>query len=180
MAAAGAALYAYAFRQYYRTDAGVLYAVIQWMVSGFLILGFGGSFLLDAVKRRQGFYYRRILQINQLYHRYNSNMLFISMVFAVHFLIMGYLACSVIENLPLEKDRSTYPYDYVWLGQEKDEGYAKEFTERAAGKCSSYPIIRLAAFAGSEHVGISESTFEEMTGRSVRLKDDEMDYRSHD
>ncbi|EOS71589.1 hypothetical protein C818_00392 [Lachnospiraceae bacterium MD308] len=174
MAAAGAALYVYAFRQYYRTDAGVLYAVIQWMVSGFLILGFGGNFLLDAVKRRQGFYYRRILQINQLYHRYNSNMLFISMVFAVHFLIMGYMACSVIENLPLEKDRSTYPYDYVWLGQEKDEGYVKEFTERAAGKYSSYPIIRLAAFAGSEHVGISESTFEEMTGRSVRVKDDEM------
>ena len=72
MAAAGAALYVYAFRQYYRTDAGVLYAVIQWMVSGFLILGFGGNFLLDAVKRRQGFYYRRILQIRQTRRKYDS------------------------------------------------------------------------------------------------------------
>lgn len=174
IAAFGAGLYLYAFRQYYRTDAGILYAVIQWLLSGFLILCFGGGFLLEMLKKMQRFYYRRILEVNQLYHRYSSNILFISMVFAIHFLIMGYMACSMIDNLPLKKDRSPYPYDYVWLGQEKDGEYARELAGEAAGKCISYPMVRLAAFAGSEHIGISASTYEELTNRSVRLKDDEM------
>lgn len=170
----GFGLYLYAFRQYYTTDAGVMYAIIQWTTSGFLLLGFGGSFVLEAVKKRKGFYYRRALQINQFYHCYHSNMIFVSIVFAIHFLIIGYMTCSIIENLPLEKDRSMYPYDYVWIGQEKDEKFAKELTGKSVGEYSSYPMIRLTSFAGSEHVGISASTYKELTGRFVQPDDDEM------
>lgn len=174
MIAAGAGLYLYAFRQFYTTDAGIMYAVIQWTVSGLLVLCFGVSFALEAVKKMKGIYYRRILQINQYYHRYSSNIIFISMVFIIHFLIMGYMTCSIIDNLPLEKERSPYPYDYVWIGQEKDGEYAEEFAKKETGECYSYPMIRLAAFSGSEHIGISASTYEKITGDSVQLEDDEM------
>ena len=170
----GIGLYLYAFHQYYTTDAGMMYAIIQWTASGFLLLSFGGSFVLEAMKKRKNFYYKRVLQINQFYHCYNSNIIFAAVVFTIHFLIIGYMTCSIIENLPLEKDRSSYPYDYVWIGQEKDEGFAENFIEKSAGECSVYPVIRLAAFAGSEHIGISAGTYEEITGRSVQLNDDEM------
>lgn len=174
MVVLGSVLYLYAIRQFYTTDAGIMYAVIQWTVSGFLLLSFGASFVLEAVKRTKNFYYRRVLQINQFYYRYHSNIIFIAMVFIIHFLIMGYMTCSIIENLPLEKDRSPYPYDYVWLGQEKDKGYTERFAQKESGKYRSYPMVRLAAFAGSEHIGIPASAYEEITGHSVRLADDEM------
>lgn len=174
MVVIGVGLYLYAFHQYYTTDAGIMYAILQWTASGFLLLTFGSSFVLEAMKKRKGLYYRRVLQINQFYHCYNSNIIFVAIVFTIHFLIIGYMTCSIIENLPLEKDRSSYPYDYVWLGQEQDEEFAEDFIRKAAGECSAYPVIRLAAFAGSEHIGISASTYEEITGRSVQLDDDEM------
>lgn len=170
----GIGLYVYAFHQYYTTDAGITYAVMQWIVSGFLILSFGGSFVLKAIKGIKSIYYKRVLQINQYYYRYNSNVLFICMMFIIHFLIMGYMSCSIIENLPLQNNRNQYPYDYIWIGQEKDEEYAEEFAEKAKGEYYSYPMIRLASWSGSEHIGISESVYEELTGYSLQLDDNEI------
>ena len=175
----GIALYIFGcYRLIYMTspELHIAMAVISWIAAGMIILGAGTGPLLEKIKSYERLYYRKILQINQYYHRYINNTFFVSMMFIVHFLIIGYMACAITEELPLRDDKSRYPYDYVWFGQESDERAMGEMTADEGGEMTSYPMIRITSFTSTEDIGISESTYREITGDTLQLENDEVCY----
>lgn len=158
------------------SEVNLLCAVIAWIVSGILILSAGSGVILEKLKKLKNFYYKYILRINQYYHRYINNTFFVSIMFVIHFLIIGYMACTISEELPLKKDRGQYPYDYVCFGQEKDTGFIQEQVRKAGGRSRTFPMVRMTLMTTTEHIGISENTYKELSGKTLSLKNDEMCY----
>ena len=55
------------------------------------------------------------------YTKYQSNILIVLLLFVIHFFALTYLVTEVAALLPLDKYRENYPYDTVWMAQEKDK-----------------------------------------------------------
>lgn len=75
----GIALVALAFYQYVNGhDLAYLYSHIIWLFGGLLILAFGGSILLESLRKNKKFYRNNLLRVNQLYTKYQSNIIMVS------------------------------------------------------------------------------------------------------
>lgn len=168
----GIALVALAFYQYVNGhDLAYLYSHIIWLFGGFLILAFGGSILLESLRKNKKFYRNNLLRVNQLYTKYQSNILIVLLLFVIHFFALTYLATEVAALLPLDKYRENYPYDAIWMAQEKDEEYCDELAEKYHGKVTSIPMVRVTTYWGAEHIGVSASDYEKLTGIELHLSD---------
>lgn len=138
-------------------------------VAVFLILTFGGNIALDFLKKREGLYYKKLLNLNQFYHRYNSNLMIILMLFAIQMISLGNLAVEITDNIPVTPKDKWYPYDYVWFARQDDEEFAKILTAKYDGKESSIPVFRVTTIWATEHFGISEDSYEKITKHSISL-----------
>lgn len=143
------------------------------IVSLFLILTFGGSIVLKSLKKRQKPYYKNLLSLNQFYHRYNSNLAIIFMLFAIQIISLGDLAVQVADNMPVTPNEAWYPYDYVWLARQENEEYAMELVKKYGGEETVVPATRITNQWGAEHFGISQNTYERMTGETIDLTGNE-------
>ena len=56
------------------------------------------------------------------------------------------------STFPLDKYRENYPYDAIWMAQEKDEEYCDELAEKYHGKVTSIPMVRVTTYWGAEHI----------------------------
>lgn len=171
----GIALVALAFYQYVNGhDLAYLYSHIIWLFGGLLILAFGGSILLESLRKNKKFYRNNLLRVNQLYTKYQSNILIVLLLFVIHFFALTYLVTEVAALLPLDKYRENYPYDTVWMAQEKDKEYSDELAEKYHGTVTYLPMLRVTTYWGAEHIGISASDYEELTGTELNLKNREI------
>lgn len=143
-------------------------------VAVFLILMFGGNLFLELVKKRKKLYYKKILGINQFYHRYNSNLMLIFLLSAIQIFSLGNLAVQVTDNIPVTPDDRWYPYDYAWVARTEDDVFAKELVTKYAGKESIVPMVRVTIVYGEQQFGISQETYENMTGNTVGLSGKEV------
>lgn len=162
----------------YKKDNGVgpYRAIIIWAISIFFLLYFGVGLFLEFLKKRQRFYFRNLLHLSQLYHQYSSNYLIMYGLALIHFMAIGYLAGQIAESLPLTPDAQGYPYDAVWCAAEKDGGYIKDFEEKYNVKAEQYPMFMVTGRNTVQQIGISESTYEAITGHEISLKGDEILY----
>lgn len=75
-----------AIKQYKPGTWGYYFAHIYFLIGGILIITFSGAFILEQAKK-EPFYFRYALKINQLDSKYQSNILIILMLFVIHFLL---------------------------------------------------------------------------------------------
>lgn len=143
---------------------------IEWLVGGLLILAFGGGVLLGRLRKRRKFYLRNILSLNQLYSKYQSNLIIVFILFTVHFFSLTYIVAEVASILPLDKYKEGYPYDMIWMAQVKDTEFSEELIEEYGGTKREIPMVRVRTNYTPGHIGISESSYEELTGQSYDLK----------
>lgn len=155
-------------------DGGPVYAQVLWIIAAFLVMYFGGSILLEGAKKRQKFYYKNLLRLNQLYHHFTSNYMIIFMLFILHFFALGYVTSGIAECFPLRIDRNLYPYDFVCSVQEKDTAFMETVADKYHGTIEEVPIIKVAAFNGLDNYGISETLYEKMEGEECNLDSDEI------
>ena len=155
---------------------GAYRAIIIWSVSIFLLLYFGLGMILELLKKNERLYFRNILHLNQLYHQYSSNYLIMFSLALIHFMAIGYLAGQIAETLPLQPDTAGYPYDAVWCAAKKDEGYIRDFEAKYDAQISQYPMFSVVGRNMVQHIGISESAYEEITGETADLKGDQILY----
>ncbi len=175
MVLAGVGLFVVGFFQYFGSEVigwPYVYAHLCWIAGGFLTAAFGGGFLLEKLRGRESFYLRNLLKLNSLYSRFQSSLLVLLMLLAVHFLALSYCAAGIAEMLPMEDYERYYPYDALWMAQEKEEDHAfgKALAEKYNGTVKSIPMIRATNYFECEQIGISASSYEKLTGFVFDLK----------
>lgn len=145
-----------------------IYSLAGCIAAGGILLLFGGGLFLERLKRNETYYYKNIISVNQLYHRFFSNTLMIFAVFALQLLTITYLAVGIADHLPVNPSSSLYPYDFQWFGEQKDQEYASQFAEKYKGTVEALPVVRATLQWGGENIGISESTYEEVVGEKLK------------
>lgn len=146
------------------------YSLAGCIIAGGLLMMFGGSMILNYLCKNERYYFKRLISLNQLYHRFTSNIMMVFAVFAIQLITITYLAVNIADHMPVEQPKEKYPYDYLWFAKDKDEEYIKEFAERYHGSAKMYPGYRVTWQWGEENIGISESTYERVTGKPLREK----------
>lgn len=140
----------------------------------FLILIFGGNAFLECIKKKTHLYYKKILEINQFYHHFNSNLMLVFLLFAIQMFSLGDLIVQVTDNIPVAPYDQWYPYDYVWFARTEDEEFAKKLAAKYDGKEVAVPVVRVTIFYGEQHFGISQEIYERITGNIVSLDEKEV------
>lgn len=163
--------------QFGRTgDWPYIYSHVIWIAGGILILYFGGGILLEEMHRHQKFYVKNLLKLNQLYSRYQNSLLVLLMLFSLNFLALGYCASGIVEKFPFGDHEKSYPYDVVWMARdiENDREFADRLAAEYEGTVEYLPMIRVNTYTNSEHIGISESVYQKLTGESYDLGEREV------
>lgn len=169
----GIAVVLLAVKQYNPGTWGYYFSHVEFVIGGFLIMAFGGGYVIEWMKKRQ-FYLHYVLKINQLDSKYQSNMMVILMLFVVHFFALSYIGTQIAQVLPLDSENGNHPYDTIWMAQQKDMSFSEKVAEKYGGTVRHIPMIRATMFYSQEEIGISESTYKEMTGRSYGLNGKEI------
>ncbi|WP_242840200.1 ABC transporter permease [Clostridium botulinum] len=110
------------------------------------------------------------------------------MVYILHFLLIGYFSIRISGVLPLDRVQALFPYDYVCLGEKEDQETFKEFQKKLSEKSLILPMVRATVVSVSEknsgsrmdisfqgqNIGISESSYNQLTGRKLGLRNKEI------
>lgn len=74
----------------------------------------------------------------------------------------------------MDKYRENYPYDMVWMAKEEDEAFAEKLVRKYDGNMTELPMIRVTTYYGAQHIGVSASEYEKLTGKDVNLSEREI------
>ena len=99
------------------TFTGYVLSHVEWIMGGFLILIFGGGILLEIIHSHLKFYLKNLLKLNQLYSKYQTNVLVLLMFFSLHFIALSYCTANVCELLPINGHEKYYPYQAIWMNR---------------------------------------------------------------
>ena len=159
------------------TFTGYVLSHVEWIMGGFLILIFGGGILLEIIHSHLKFYLKNLLKLNQLYSKYQTNVLVLLMFLSLHFIALSYCTANVCELLPINGHEKYYPYQAIWMnrGEKGDISFSETLSHSYNGKYENIPMIRVSSY-GNELIGISENTYKKLTGKSADLKNKEIIY----
>lgn len=135
-----------------------------------LVVVFGLGWVLERLRKRKKFYMRHIFQLNQLYSKFQNNLMILILLLVIHFFALTYLAVATASLLPLDKYRENYPYDSVWIAREENKEYAKELAEKYDGTVKEIPMLRVTTAYEAQQIGVSASTYEKLSGKTCDLE----------
>ena len=137
-----------------------------------MLIAFGGGIILEQLHKRERFYLRNLLKLNRLYSKYQSNLMVMLMLFSLDFIVLGYCMTGIASLLPVGGYEKDYPYSAVWMAQEKEEDriFTENLIRRYKGTVRYIPMIRVSNYS-NEEIGISETTYKELTGKTYGLKE---------
>ena len=163
---------------YCGSDTQYLYAHGVLLMGLILAVVFGLALFLNLLKKCKNFYYRHMLDLNQLYSRYLNHMIILVLLIVVHFFSLSYLVVQTAELLPLDQYRSQYPYDVIWITEKDNKGYAKKLASTYNGTVTEVPMIRVSTYYGANHIGISEKTYRKLSkSQALNLKENQIAVR---
>lgn len=132
----------------------------------------GCSIWLGKVRRSRG-YYKKVLWMEQWYHRFYANVT-LSVILAIFILVnlfsFGIQICNHVPTLS-EED---YPYDLVWMANDTDADFIRELEETYGIELISQRCVRVTTPDFGEHMGIPASAYEAMAGEKVDLEGQEI------
>lgn len=159
---------------YQSTDSNYIYSHVVWVIGMFLIVAFGMALVLNQFQRGKKIYIQNVIQLNQLYSRYQNNLLILAMLLTVHFFALTYLSVQIANILPIDRYRENYPYDMLWTAREGDCEFSRRLAEKYNGEVINVPMVRVSTYYDAQHIGVSNSFYEEKTGRKLQLKEKEI------
>ena len=124
-------------------------------------------------KKREKKYYRSVTWLNDWYYRFYSN---INMIFVVSFLVFVGIfmyTLSIGDAIPI-KGEEVYKYDIVWMTNKGSEDFLEELNKKYNVEIEKQPCIYLTAPDRYEHVGISQTEYERLTGEFIELEEGEV------
>lgn len=133
-------------------------------------------------------YIKTIFYLNDFYYRYKKNFNYMYILFIFHIIVLFYFVLQIATLLPFEDSEELYPYDYVCLGDETDNTFFDEMANEYDIEMISLEMVRFTVAGGDptyvggfsdiylqgQNIGISNSTYESLTGESLSLTDKEV------
>lgn len=156
---------------YLQGDWSWFYSHFLWIFAGVVFLISCLGVLLMWLKKKE-FYYRHLVWLNGLYSKYVNRMVTISILFSIHFFVLGYTANWIASCLPIGEEAEKYCYDYIWMDKDEHISKAREITSKYNGTLQEVPMIRVYDF--SEHIGISQDSYEYLTGEKINLNNQDI------
>lgn len=152
------------------SDVMYMWAHAVWPLGLILVVIFGMAWILERLRGRKRFYVRHIFQLNQLYSKFQNNLMIIVLLIVIHFFALTYLAVEISAILPLDKYRENYPYDNVWIARDDDREYAQKLVEKYDGTVEEVPMLRVVTRYGGQQIGVSASTYKELSGKTCDIQ----------
>lgn len=163
---------------YCGSDTQYLYAHGVLLMGLILAVVFGLALFLNLLKKCKNFYYRYMLDLNQLYSRYLNHMILLILLIVVHFFSLSYLVVQTAELLPLDQYRNQYPYDMIWITEKGNKEYAKKLASTYNGTLTEVPMMRVSTYYWANHIGVSEKTYRKLSkSPALNLKENQIAVR---
>lgn len=176
----------YAFSKRVWTES--IYLIIMFLVGCYMIISAGGAWILKSYRKKGNGYYKRLPFLQQFYSRFKTHRSNFFMIYILHFLLIGYFSARISGIIPLDRVQALFPYDYVCLGEKEDQETFKEFQKKFSEKSLILPMVRVTVVSASEensgsrmdtsfqgqNMGISESSYNQLTGRKLGLQNKEI------
>lgn len=136
-------------------------------------LSFLGKNYLRIIRKNKKIYYKKILWLDDWYGRFQLHMN--KAVIIASFLMISIMVfnLTIINNVPVTQTEN-YLYDLVWHGNEGDEFFLNELKETYGISYQTIPSIRVTTGDHGEHMGISASEYEKLTGKQIELSEEEI------
>lgn len=166
-----------------------LWYVLSVLAGVIFLYRYAGSMLLTIGKKRKKYYYRHLLSNQSLYYQFRTHTSYMIMLFLLQFVIIFYYPVQYLTNTPVEVPKEVYKSDFVWKmdsNNEKDVAFLEELEEKYKAECLQIPAVCVTsakrqrigdrtdnAYQG-QNIGISASTYKQLTGKSLELTGDEI------
>lgn len=133
-------------------------------------------------KTRTIFLKKNVLQINQFSSKYQNNLMLLLMFFVIHFFALTYISTEISSLLPIEHYKAkNYPYDMLWMANTSEQKYIDSLADKT--KITEIPMMRVTSVSRDQQIGISESYYNKLTGKTLHLKNKQivvaMQYQNH-
>ncbi|MEG0857652.1 MAG: hypothetical protein RSG52_14375 [Terrisporobacter sp.] len=156
----------------------IIFAVFTYYVSGYI---------LRRLKSKNQYSRKNILTLNLMFYKSRSYMKNSLLLYTLLFVMLSTYVFQIAALFPLDT-KELYPYDYVCLGYEEDKNQLENIKKEFDVKSNTYPVARITVPGGEDggygnlyktlpighHLGISESTYEKLSGKSINLKNKEI------
>lgn len=104
------------------------------------------------------------------------------MFFVIHFFALTYISTEISSLLPIEHYKAkNYPYDMLWMANTSEQKYIDSLADKT--KITEIPMMRVTSVSRDQQIGISESYYNKLTGKTLHLKNKQivvaMQYQNH-
>lgn len=152
------------------SDMMYMWSHAVWPFGLILVVIFGMAWILECFRSKKRFYVHYIFQLNQLYSKFQNNLMILVLLILIHFFALTYLAVEISNILPIDKYRENYPYDNVWIARDDDREYAQKLVEKYDGTVEEVPMLRTVTRYGAQQIGVSASSYEELSGKACDIQ----------
>lgn len=91
------------------------------------------------------------------------------MFFVIHFFALTYISTEISSLLPIEHYKAkNYPYDMLWMANTSEQKYIDSLADKT--KITEIPMMRVTSVSRDQQIGISESYYNKLTGKTLHLK----------
>lgn len=134
----------------------------------FFVMKYSVSYFLLHLRKEDNKYYKKLLWLDGWYHQFQHhiNLTYVNSAFLIF--IVSFFMIGLLDSIPFE-EKEHYPYDVVWLANQKDTDFLAQIEEKYDAQIKAYPCIRVTTADEAEQTGIPESVYEEMTGEELEL-----------
>lgn len=160
-----------------------MYFIYIWLIGIFILIYIGASYILQKLKNKNDLYLKNILNWNLMFYKPKSYLKNTFTLYVILFIMFFTYMFQITSLYPLES-KGLYPYDYVSLGYPEDRAKLESIGDEFNVENHVYPVVRALVPGGEEkgngnlyknipmghHLGISEGTYKDITGKSLDLK----------
>lgn len=162
------------------------YIIYPCIIIFVIFVYYGSGYILNKIKNRK-YYLKNILPLNLALYKSRTYLKNSLILYTLLFVMFFTSIFQIATLFPLET-KELYPYDYVCLGYEKDKSELESIDNKFDVKSELYPVVRVSVPGGEDggygdlyktipighHLGISQSTYEKISGKELNLKDKEI------
>lgn len=162
------------------------YIIYPWIIIFVIFVYYGAGSIFNKIKNRK-YYLKNILPLNLALYKSRTYLKNSLTLYTLLFVMFFTNIFQIATLFPLET-KELYPYDYVCLGYEKDKSELESIDNKFDVKSELYPAVRVTVPGGENggygdifktmpighHLGISQSTYEKISGKKLDLKDKEI------
>ena len=167
-------------------------SILFWFLAGVaFFLYYGGSLLLGRIRKHEKNYIKHLLCRQRIFYQFWSNSLYIILFLGLWFMILFYYPMQILTTETTATKEEMYPYDYIWkmnADDERDTAFLSQLTEKYDADCTVTPMIMVTTpcmdrqakadtpkpYRQGQHIGISASAYEKLTGDKVDLDKEEL------